>query len=398
MKAENRKPKIAGIVAEPQRLSEVTTISSARFTTGINEFDRVLGGGIVPGSVVLVGGDPGIGKSTLVFQVAYALSQRTKGLVLYVSGEESREQIKLRADRLGITTDKLLLLAETDVEAIITAVEKIEPKLLIIDSIQTMYDPTYPSTPGSIVQVRESALKLQQFVKGRHLPMVLIGHVTKEGSVAGPRTLEHLVDVVLYLEGERYHETRILRSAKNRFGATEEIGVFSMGQQGLSEVTNPSEIFLSERKKNVPGSVVTCTIEGTRPFLIEVQALVAPTVFGYPQRRVAGYDLNRLQLVLAVLTRRVGLKLLTKDVFVSVVGGIRLSEPAADLAVALAIASAEKDKSLDPKLVAIGELGLAGEIRRVAHLPKRLAEAKRLGLSQTVQATAIGQAIKETLG
>lgn len=352
----------------------------------------------MPGSVVLLGGDPGIGKSTLIFQVAYALAQSIKGPVLYVSGEESREQIKLRADRLGITTDSLLLFSETDVDAIVAAVEKIEPRLLIIDSIQTMYDATFPSTPGSIVQVRESALKLQQYAKAKHLPAILIGHVTKEGGVAGPRTLEHLVDVVLYLEGERYHGTRILRGEKNRFGATDEIGVFAMGEKGMEEVANPSKIFLAERKLNVPGSAVTCTIEGTRPFLIEVQALVSPTLFGYPQRRAQGYDLNRLQMILAVLTRRADLKILTKDVFINVVGGVKLTEPAVDLAVALAIASAEQNIALNSKLVVVGELGLTGEIRQVSHLKKRLTEAKRLGLTHTVTASTIGEAINATIG
>ncbi len=397
-KAKNQKPKITGPAAEPQPLSAIQAISSGRIPIGIYEFDRVLGGGIVPGSVVLLGGDPGIGKSTLAFQVAHALAQSVEGSVLYVSGEESREQIKLRADRLGLKADRLLLLAETDVDDIVAAVEKLEPKLLVIDSIQTMYDEAYPSTPGSIVQVRESALKIQQYSKRKHLPTILIGHVTKEGGVAGPRTLEHLVDVVLYLEGERYHGTRILRGEKNRFGATDEIGVFAMGERGMEEVANPSKAFLAERQGNAPGSAVTCTMEGTRPFLIEVQALVTPTLFGYPQRRTQGYDLNRLQMIIAVLTRRAALKLLTKDVFINVVGGVKLNEPAADLAIALAVASAERNIALDSKLIAIGELGLTGEVRQVSYLKKRLAEAKRLGLTHTVLARTISEAVQATMG
>ena len=398
---ELRQPKATGPVsraraevAEAQPLSAISMSHFTRLPTGIGEFDRVLGGGIVPGSVVLLGGDPGIGKSTLVFQVAHSISNR----VLYVSGEESAEQIKLRADRLGIKNDKVFLLPETDVDATIAAAEKLQPQLLIIDSIQTMYDAAYPSTPGSIVQVRESALKLQRYAKSKHLSAVLVGHVTKEGGVAGPRTLEHLVDVVLFLEGERYHGTRILRGEKNRFGATDEIGVFTMGEQGLTEVDNPSKVLLAERKTNVPGSVVTCTVEGTRPFLIEVQALVSPTLFGYPQRKASGFDINRLQLILAVLSRRAALKLLTKDVFVNVVGGVKLSEPATDLAVALAIASAERNVAVDPKLVAVGELGLTGEIRQVSHVKKRFTEAKRLGLTRTVTADTIEAAIKATVG
>jgi DNA repair protein RadA/Sms len=414
-KTEEKRAKIGQITAEPQPVTEIKTTHFTRITSGIGEFDRVLGGGIIPGSVILLGGDPGIGKSTLIFQVADKISQRStsqsklaeqtshespvsSGRVLYVSGEESPEQIKLRAERLGILTDTLFLLAETDVNVVIEAVEKVEPKLMVIDSIQTMYDPDFPSTPGSIVQVRESALKLQQYAKTKHLSTILIGHVTKEGAVAGPRTLEHLVDVVLYLEGERYHGTRVLRGEKNRFGATDEIGVFTMGEQGMEEVANPSKIFLGDRKLNIPGSAVTCTIEGTRPFLIEVQALVTSTLFGYPQRKAQGFDLNRLQMIVAVLTRRADLRLATKDIFINVVGGVKLSEPAADLAVALAIASAEGNVALDRKLLALGELGLTGEIRPVSHLKKRLAEAKRLGLTRTVAAATIGEAIKATVG
>jgi DNA repair protein RadA/Sms len=383
----------------PQLLSQVKTADFSRLTTGIGEFDRVLGGGIVPGSVILLGGDPGIGKSTLILQVASALGKKEKsGAIFYVSGEESREQIKIRADRLHVTGTSIYLFSETDVEAVVAAAKTHTPRLIIIDSIQTMYDQSFPSTPGSIVQVRESALRLQQYAKQARVSLIMIGHVTKEGGVAGPRTLEHLVDVVLYLEGERYQGTRILRGEKNRFGATEEIGVFQMEEGGLVEVANPSKIFLAERKPHIPGSVVTCILEGTRPFLVEVQALVSPTVFGYPQRKASGFDLNRLQLILAVLTRRAGLKLLTKDVFVNIVGGVKVAEPAADLAVALAIASAERNAPIHPKMVAVGELGLTGEIRPVSQLNKRLTEAKRLGFTQMVTAASIDEAVAKTAG
>jgi len=395
--AEDTRRVIATEPSIPLKLSDLKIGSLVRQST-IGEFDRVLGGGLVPGSVILLGGDPGIGKSTLVFQIASSYTGKTKAAVLYVSGEESPAQIKMRADRMGLSADGLLLLSETNVDSVIEVIDRETPGLLIIDSIQTMYDSAYPSTPGSIVQVRETALKLQRFAKAKHVTTLLVGHVTKEGGVAGPRTLEHLVDVVLYLEGDRYHGTRILRSEKNRFGATDEIGVFAMGEKGLDEVANPSQTFLAERREKIPGSAVTCTIEGTRPFLIEVQALVTPTLFGYPKRSASGFDLNRLQLIVAVLTKRADLKLLTKDIFVNVVGGVRLTEPAADLAVALAIASAERNVALDPKLVAIGEMGLTGEIRQVTHLKKRLTEAKRLGYIRTVTADSIEAAMRATVG
>lgn len=379
--------------AEMVKLSDVSTSAFARIPTGIGEVDRVLGGGIVPGSVILLGGDPGIGKSTLLLQLAEKIGKP----VLYISGEESPHQIKLRADRLGIAGKNLSFLPETSVDAVIAAADDTKPSLLIIDSIQTMYDPVFPSTPGSIVQVRETALKLQQLAKRAHIPVFLIGHMTKEGGIAGPRTLEHLVDAVLYLEGEHFHGTRILRGGKNRFGATDEIGVFAMGEEGLIEVKNPSELFLQERLVGVPGSAITATIEGTRPFLVEIQALVTPTIFGYPRRTTSGFDLNRLQLILAILQKRAGVKVFDKDVYVNVVGGVRLREPAADLSVALAIASADKEKTLPKNSVIFGELGLSGEVRSVAHEKKRLTEAKRLGFTHHIVAKTVASAIKELL-
>jgi DNA repair protein RadA/Sms len=377
------------ITSEPLELSKVTIKNFHRLTTKIGEFDRVLGGGIVPGTVILLGGDPGIGKSTLVLQIANKLEN-----VLYISGEESAQQIKMRFDRLGLKSSKIKIFSEIDLSSIINICQKEQPQIVIVDSIQTIYSSDFPSTPGSIVQVRECALRLQQLAKTTSTTVILIGHVTKEGSVAGPRTLEHLVDVVLYLEGERFHNNRILRSAKNRFGATDEIGIFEMTDKGLEEVKNPSKLFLEERLKNVPGTVVTATVEGTRSFLVEVQALTSTTIFGYPQRRASGFDLNRLQLLIAVLQKRANLALANQDVFINIVGGVTIKEPAVDLAVALAVASSFKNKSLNPKLCAFGELGLSGEIRRVSHEPKRIAEAKRLGFSEFIKAKTIDELVR----
>ena len=373
-------------------LSEVKTTNFQRIKSSISEFDRVLGGGFVKGSLVLLGGEPGIGKSTLIMQVAANL-----GNVLYISGEESVAQIKMRAERLKIKTSGIKLLAETNIDAIsqVFSDGKFSPSLIIVDSIQTIYSESFPSTAGSLVQVRECALRLQKMAKETDIPIVLIGHVTKEGSVAGPKTLEHMVDVVMYLEGERYHGTRILRTAKNRFGATDEIGIFEIENSGLKEVKNPSKIFLADRNKTVPGSVITATIEGTRPLLTEIQALVSPTSFGYPRRTASGFDLNRLNLIIAILINRAGLKLGGFDVYLNVAGGFYLKEPAGDLAVALAIASAYKNFLPSPKLVAFGELGLGGEIRAVTFEGKRLAEARRLGLGKFLKSKNILGAIKE---
>lgn len=389
-------------------LNNVKLTEFKRVSTKITEFDRVLGahstnstsspqassgqGGIVPGSVILLGGNPGIGKSTLLLQVASNINN-----VLYVSGEESIEQIKLRFDRLGLKSLSLKILAETDLEAILGKIIDLKPTLVIIDSIQTMYSGDFPSTPGSIVQVRECAMRLQKLAKTSGISIILVGHVTKEGSVAGPRILEHLVDVVLYLEGEDYQNTRILRGAKNRFGATDEIGIFEMEEKGLVSISNPSKLFLSERAKNIPGSVVTATIEGTRALLIEVQALTTTSYYGFPQRRATGFDLNRLQLIIAVLQKRANLNLSNQDVFVNIAGGIKINDTGVDLAVALAIASSLKNLKTDTKVCAFGEIGLSGEIRLVSFAKKRSAEAERLGFEKNIKAKFIDKAIDEVL-
>jgi DNA repair protein RadA/Sms len=390
LKSEIRMKAGLNLPSQVRELSKVRIKKFQRIQTKIGEFDRVLGGGIVPGSVILLGGDPGIGKSTLVLQVANKLDH-----VLYVSGEESAEQIKMRFDRLGLKSNKIKIFTEIDLSSIINICQKEKPPIAIIDSIQTIYSSDFPSTPGSIVQVRECSLRLQQWAKTNSTTVILIGHVTKEGSVAGPRTLEHLVDVVLYLEGERFHNNRILRAAKNRFGATDEIGIFAMTEEGLEEVKNPSKLFLEERLKNVPGTVVTATIEGTRSFLVEVQALTAATIFGYPQRRASGFDLNRLQLLIAILQKRASLNLANQDVFINIVGGVTIKEPAVDLAVAMAIAGSFKNKAIDPKLCVFGELGLSGEIRPVSHEQKRIIEAKRLGFSSLARAKTIGELVRK---
>lgn len=379
---------------ELMNLNNVKMRDFARYSTQINEVDRVLGGGIVPGSLILLGGDPGIGKSTLLLQVCAKLGQNDQN-VIYVSGEESPEQVKLRFDRLGLKTSNLHIFAETDVDNIIEKINNEKPKIVIIDSIQTMFDSAWPSTPGSIVQVRECALRFQQLAKNKNIPVILVGHVTKSGEVAGPRILEHLVDVVLYLEGERYHDNRILRTVKNRFGATDEIGIFKMNEKGLEEIKNPSEIFLAERLKGIPGSVVTATMEGTRPFLVEIQALVTKTNFGYPRRTASGFDLNRLQLLVAVLQKRSGINLFDQDIYINVVGGFKLKEPAVDLAICLAIASASKNKNINSKLAVFGEVGLSGEIRSVSYDKKRENEAKRLGYTKLIKTNTLYSAIQE---
>lgn len=386
--------------AEVVKLENVEIVNFKRVTTKISEFDRVLGGynkddtcgGIVPGSVILLGGDPGIGKSTLLLQVASNIEN-----VLYVSGEESIEQIKMRFDRLKLKSSTLKLLAETDLNAIIKAIDHEKPNLIIIDSIQTMFSSDFPSTPGSIVQVRECAMRLQNLAKTSHTSVILVGHVTKEGSVAGPRILEHLVDVVLYLEGQDQQNTRILRGAKNRFGATDEIGIFEMQESGLAGIENPSKLFLEERLKNIPGSVVTAAVEGTRALLVEVQALTTKSFYGFPQRRATGFDLNRLQLIIAVLQKRAGLNLSDQDVFINIAGGIKIKETAVDLAVALAIASSIKGIAINSRVCAFGEVGLSGEIRSVGYGKKRVAEAERMGLNQIISSKDIKLAITEAL-
>ncbi len=365
----------------PQRLDEIELTEETRLTTGSSEFDRVMGGGIMQGSFSLLAGDPGIGKSTLMTELGRYLPHRT---ILYVTGEESTRQVKLRAERLGVDTDRMLLLAETNVEAISAAVEDTEPDLLVVDSIQTIFRPDLTSAPGSVSQVRESTASLLKITKESSFSTFLVGHVTKKGTIAGPRVLEHMVDTVLYFEGDRHHAYRILRSVKNRFGAANEIGVFEMRETGLREVPNPSEIFLSERGYGVSGSTVVCALEGTRPVLVEIQALVTPSSYGTPQRTATGFDYARLQMLLAVLEKRVGLAFSDHDVFVNVAGGMKLDEPAVDLGVALACASSFRDVPTDTSAVLIGEVGLGGEIRTVSQLEPRLKEAAKLGFDRAV--------------
>ena len=367
---------------EPIALEAVPSDAEERISTGIGEFDRVLGGGVVRGSLVLLGGDPGIGKSSLLMQASDRLS--TRGTVLYVSGEESAAQMKLRARRFGIAGPNILVLAETDLGTIIEALRRIRPIFTVIDSIQTTSSDVIASAAGGVSQLRECAARLLDVAKGDDVPIFLVGHVTKEGAVAGPRVLEHIVDAVLYLEGERFHAFRILRATKNRFGSTDEVGVFEMGESGLREVANPSEVFLEERTKGVAGSVVVPTVEGTRPLLVEVQALVTPTSFGLPRRTVSGADPQRLAVLLAVLAKRAGVALGQHDVYVNLVGGLKVREPAADLAVAVALASALRDRAADPRTVFVGELGLGGELRRVQRLAARLKESERLGFTRAI--------------
>src|SRR5512142_2467742 len=377
--------------SQPRPIGQVGGDTEERIELPMEEFARVLGGGIVPGSIVLVGGDPGIGKSTLLLQMAVEMAARRR--VLYVSGEESERQIKMRASRLGAGTNEfpaeLLLVTETNLEIILNHVQEVKPELLIVDSIQTVYLSELDSSAGSVTQVRECAAQLRELAKSSGISVFMIGHVTKEGAIAGPRVLEHIVDTVLYLEGDRFQAYRLLRSVKNRFGATSEVGVFEMRERGLQEVSNPSEAFLAERMINAPGSSIAVTMEGTRPILVEIQGLTAPTQFGNARRTANGVDFNRLLLIAAVLTRRVGLKLGEQDVFVNVVGGLQVDEPAADLAIAAAIASSLKDVSVRADAVLIGEMGLAGELRMPGQMPTRLREAAKLGFKTAIIPRAI---------
>lgn len=363
-------------------LSEVNADDQDRITTGMAELDRVLGGGIVPGSLVLVGGDPGIGKSTLLLQVCQKLSENRS--VLYISGEESLSQIKLRANRMGTFQENLKLLCETNLAAIRSVIEKRKPELVIIDSIQTMYSEEVTSAPGSVSQVRESTNVFMQLAKGLGITIFIVGHVTKEGTVAGPRVLEHMVDTVLYFEGDRHASYRILRGVKNRFGSTNEIGVFEMRQNGLVEVENPSEYMLSGKPENASGSVVACSMEGTRPLLIEIQALVCESNFGMPRRTATGTDYNRVNLLMAVLEKRIGLHLGNCDAYVNIAGGIRMNEPAIDLGIVMAIVSSYKNRPIDEKMIVFGEVGLSGEVRAVNMPEQRVAEAKKLGFETCV--------------
>ena len=368
-------------ITPPQELSHVTIEAADRLTLPLTEFNRVLGGGLVPGSLMLIGGDPGIGKSTLVLQVS-ALVAQTRGRVVYVSGEETLQQIKLRAERLGITGENLYLLAETDLEAILNQIEELSPSLVVIDSIQAVYFPELDTAPGSITQVRECTMRLMHWAKLSGVPTFIIGHVTKDGAIAGPRALEHIVDVVLYLEGESFSAHRLLRGVKNRFGSTNELGVFEMKGYGLIQVENPSQTFLSQRWAEAIGSVVVPILEGSRPLLVEIQALTNPTSFGLPRRTANGVDFNRLLLITAVLSKRLGLKLGNQDIMVNVAGGLKISEPAVDLGIALAITSSFRDVGVDPELAVVGEVGLSGELRAVSQLDRRVNEAARLGFKR----------------
>jgi DNA repair protein RadA/Sms len=391
-------PRGLSLTSSPRRLTEIDSTAEDRIPLAIGEFARVLGGGIVPGSIVLIGGDPGIGKSTLLLQVAVEMAQRS--VVLYISGEESERQIKMRADRIKTLTPHpplprsgrggeggegcLFLVTETNLSVMLEHIVETKPTLVVVDSIQTTYLPELESSAGSVSQVRECASRLRELAKSSGIAVFLIGHVTKEGAIAGPRVLEHIVDTVLYLEGDRFQTYRLLRGVKNRFGPTSEVGVFEMGERGMAEVANPSEAFLAERMVNAAGSAIAVTMEGTRPLLVEVQGLTSPTAFGNPRRTSNGVDVNRLLLTVAVLTRRVGVRLGEQDVFVNVVGGIQVEEPAADLAMAVALASSTRDVPVRADTVLIGEVGLSGELRMVGQMPARLREAEKLGFKTAI--------------
>ncbi len=369
-------------VAEPVALPDIAASHGSRVSTGILELDRTLGGGVVMGSVVLIGGDPGIGKSTLTLQSLKGLTNL--GMVLYVSGEESPEQIKIRADRLKIDSADIILLPETSLEGIISTVQKLKPKVLIIDSIQTIFSLELPSAPGSVSQIRECSTKLMFLAKKSGVPLFLIGHVTKEGAIAGPKVLEHIVDTVLYFEGDKGNPFRILRAVKNRFGSTNEIGVFEMQESGLQEVDNPSQLFLSEKPENVPGSVVTVSLEGTRPLLVEIQALVTASNFGQARRTAIGVDYNRINLLVAVLDKRLGMQLGGMDIYVNVVGGLKIDEPAIDMGIIAAIASSFKNKPISSELFTFGEIGLSGELRAISQPDIRIKEASKLGFKKGI--------------
>lgn len=375
-----RKGSVKKAYSPPQKIKDVESDGKNRTKTGISEFDRVLGGGFVRGSLVLVSGEPGIGKSTLLLQVA----NKIPGKVIYVSGEENAGQIKIRAQRTGIDSENILLFSETNLESILDLIDKEKPEAVIIDSVQIMYSEAFDGAAGSIGQVKEITNQLLETAKAGETTIFLIGHITKAGAIAGPKTLEHMVDTVLYLEGQRYHAYRILRTQKNRFGPTSELGVFEMTDSGMKEIPNPSEVFLKERAGDLPGSVTTVTIEGSKPFLIEVQALTSTTVFGYPKRTASGVDLNRMQIMTAVLSKRVGIKLANQDVYLNIVGGILAKEPACDLAVCLAIASSIKGEPVDQDTVAFGEVGLSGELRNVTFITERILEAHKLGFGKCI--------------
>lgn len=383
-RTESGKKIVGGISTgeKPMPVTVIQTEEETRISTGIGELDRVLGGGIVPGSLILIGGDPGIGKSTLLIQISQEVGQA--GRVLYVSGEESAKQTKLRANRLGVDNPNVYVVAETRLKTIEEYISEIVPRIVIIDSIQTVFSEELQSAPGSVSQVRDCTARLMRIAKEQDIPIFIVGHVTKEGAIAGPRVLEHMVDTVLYFEGERHHTFRILRGVKNRFGSTNEIGIFEMGDRGLRQVVNPSEIFLTKRNEKVSGSAVVSSMEGTRPVLAELQALVSTTNYGVPRRTVTGVDYNRVALTIAVLEKRIGLGLGNQDIFVNVVGGIKIDEPAADLGVALSIVSSYRDLPIPAGTVIIGELGLTGEIRPVSRIEARVKEAEKLGFNKVI--------------
>lgn len=381
--AEKKLKRAPGLGADPLRVDDIPDETMLRRSTGIEELDRVLGGGVVEGSLILVGGDPGIGKSTLLTQVSANIAQ-SGARVLYVSGEESARQIKMRARRLGASADELFVLSENDMTIIERQMERLKPALMIVDSIQTMYCPELASAPGSVSQVRESASMLMRSAKVSGCAVFLVGHVTKEGSIAGPRVLEHMVDAVLYFEGDRQHQYRLLRAVKNRFGSVNELGMFEMTGDGMKEVRNASEVLLSDRAHNESGSIVLCAMEGTRPLLVDVQALVATTVFGNPRRMASGVDSGRLALLLAVLEKRAGIPLYNQDVYINIAGGMTLDEPAADLALCVAIASSHKNRLMGPGWAVMGEVGLAGELRPVSQMERRVSECGRMGFTDLI--------------
>ena len=366
---------------EPVSIDSIEFDDEYRLSTGIQEFDRVLGGGLVPGTLVLIGGDPGIGKSTLMLQALYGLAN-SGSKVLYVSGEESVRQIRIRSERLSAVSHDLMIVSEIDIESIISMVKSTRPDVLVIDSIQTMFSSDLTSAPGSVSQVRESAVRIMLMAKKTGIPTFLVGHVTKDGAIAGPRLLEHMVDTVLYFEGDRNHVFRILRTVKNRFGSTNEIGVFEMNERGLEEVANPSAVFLSERPENAPGSVVTASMEGTRPILVELQALVGSTSFGNPRRTILGMDNNRVALLVAVIEKKLGMHLMGHDIFMNVAGGVKVDEPAIDLGIISAVTSSFLDKSIQDGTIILGEVGLAGEVRAIGRVETRVAEAKKMGFKR----------------
>ncbi len=378
----------------PKKLSEIEFREDERVSTGIGELDRVLGGGIVKGSLVLIGGDPGIGKSTLLLQMCHKLTERGQK-ILYISGEESLQQIKMRANRLGEGAGEMLLLCETDLEHVQSAIEKESPSLVVIDSIQTMYSAEVTSAPGSVSQVREATAILLRIAKSSGISIFIVGHVTKDGAVAGPRVLEHMVDTVLYFEGENHVSYRVLRAVKNRFGSTNEIGVFEMAGDGLREVANPSEYMLSGKPEGASGAVVTCQVEGSRPILLEIQALAARTSFNIPRRTATGYDYNRVNLLIAVLEKRVGCDLSQHDVYVNIAGGIRVGEPSADLAVILALLSSCRDREIGDKVMVFGEVGLSGEVRAVTQALARVQEAKKLGFEKVILPSANMKSVRD---